>query len=83
MINNLKSFFTFILFNLFLEARAEILSKNLLVFRLIWRHQKDVLKLTGHTGKNLKMAGISSIFELEVLHTIIFQKILNLDELDF
>ena len=32
--------------DLFLEARAEILSKKLLVFWSIWRHQKDILKLT-------------------------------------
>jgi hypothetical protein len=32
-------------FNIFLEARAEIL-KKLLVFWEIWRHQKDILKLT-------------------------------------
>ena len=29
-----------------LEARAEILEKILLVFWEIWRHQKDILKLT-------------------------------------
>ena len=29
-----------------LEARAEILEKNLLFFWKIWRHQKDILKLT-------------------------------------
>ena len=33
-------------FDLFLEARAEILEKNSLVFwKKIW-HQKDILKLT-------------------------------------
>ena len=33
-------------FDLFLEARAEILETNLLVYWEIWRHQKDILKLT-------------------------------------
>ena len=33
-------------FDLFSEARAEILEKNLLVFWKTWRHQKDILKLT-------------------------------------
>jgi hypothetical protein len=33
-------------FDLFLEARAEILEKIPLVFWEIWRHQKDILKLT-------------------------------------
>ena len=32
-------------FDLFLEARAEILEKNPLVCWKIWRHQKDILKL--------------------------------------
>ena len=32
-------------FDLFLEARAEILEKNWLVFWMNWRHQKDILKL--------------------------------------
>ena len=34
------------LFDLFLEARAEILENFLLIFWKIWRHQKDILKLT-------------------------------------
>ena len=33
-------------FDLFLEARAEILEKISLVFWEIWRHQKDILKST-------------------------------------
>ena len=33
-------------FDLFLEARAEILEKISLVSWEIWRHQKDILKLT-------------------------------------
>ena len=33
-------------FDLFLEARAEILEKISLVFWEIWRHQKDILKLS-------------------------------------
>ena len=33
-------------FDLFLEARAEILEKILLAFWKIWRHQKDIVKLT-------------------------------------
>ena len=33
-------------FDLFLEARAEILEKNCGVFWGIWRHQKDILKLS-------------------------------------
>ena len=33
-------------FDLFLEARAEILTKILLVFWWIWLRQKDILKLT-------------------------------------
>ena len=33
-------------FDLFLEARVEIFTKILLVFWEIWRHQKDILKLT-------------------------------------
>ena len=33
-------------FDLFLEARAEIMEKKSLVFWEIWRHQKDFLKLT-------------------------------------
>ena len=33
-------------FDLFLEARAEILEKNSLFFWKIWRHQKAILKLT-------------------------------------
>ena len=33
-------------FDLFLEARVEILEKVSLVFWEIWRHQKDILKLT-------------------------------------
>ena len=36
----------FFLFDLFLEARAEILEKISLVVWKIWRHQKDILKLT-------------------------------------
>ena len=36
----------FFWFNLFLEARAEILENVLLVFWKIWRHQKDILELT-------------------------------------
>ena len=36
----------FFWFDLFLEARAEILEKVSLVFWEIWRHQKDILKLT-------------------------------------
>ena len=36
----------FFWFGLFLEARAEILTKILLVFWSIWRHQKDISKLT-------------------------------------
>ena len=36
----------FFWFDLFLEARAEILEKNSVVFWEIWRHQKDILKLT-------------------------------------
>ena len=36
----------FFWFDLFLEARAEILEKNLLVFWSKWWHQKDILKLT-------------------------------------
>ena len=31
-------------FDLFLEARADILEKNLLVFWKVWRHQKNFLK---------------------------------------
>ena len=34
-------------FDLFLEARAEILKKNSLFFWEIWRQQKDILKLAG------------------------------------
>ena len=34
------------LIDLFLEARAEILEKISLFFWEIWRHQKDLLKLT-------------------------------------
>ena len=34
------------LFDLILEASAEILEKISLVFWKIWRHQKDILKLT-------------------------------------
>ena len=33
-------------FDLFLEAMAEILEKISLVFWKIWRHQKDISKLT-------------------------------------
>ena len=36
----------FFWFDLFLEARAEILEKIWLVFWKIWRHQKNILKLT-------------------------------------
>ena len=36
----------FFWFDLFLEASAEILEKNSLVFLEIWRHQKDILELT-------------------------------------
>ena len=36
---------TFFWIDLFLEAREEIFTKNLLVFWSIWRHQKDILKL--------------------------------------
>ena len=36
----------FFWFDLFLEARAEILEKISLVFWEIWRNQKDILKLT-------------------------------------
>ena len=36
----------FFWFDLFLEARAEILEKKSLVFWKIWRHQKDILQLT-------------------------------------
>ena len=36
----------FFWFDLFLEARAEILKKISLVLWKIWRHQKDILKLT-------------------------------------
>ena len=36
----------FFLLDFFLEARAEILEKISLVFWEIWRHQKDILKLT-------------------------------------
>ena len=32
-------------FDFFLEARPEFLEKILLVFRKIWRHQMDILKL--------------------------------------
>ena len=41
-----KDAFIFFLFDLFLEARAEILEIFLLVLWKIWRHQKDILKLT-------------------------------------
>ena len=41
------NFLTLIIwFDLFLEARAEILTKISLVFWEIWRHQKEILKLT-------------------------------------
>ena len=33
-------------YDLFLEDRAEILEKMSLFFGEIWRHQKDILKLT-------------------------------------
>ncbi len=36
----------YFLFDLFLEATAEILTKIALIFWSIWRHQKDILKLT-------------------------------------
>ena len=36
----------FFWFDLFFEARAEILEEISLVFWEIWRHQKDILKLT-------------------------------------
>ena len=35
----------FFWFDLFLEAREEILEKIPLLFWEIWRHQKDILKL--------------------------------------
>ena len=38
--------YTIFLFDLFLEARAEILEKNSLVFWKILRHKKEILKLT-------------------------------------
>ena len=38
--------YTTFLFDLFLEAKAEILEKISLVFWEIWRHQNDILKLT-------------------------------------
>ena len=34
------------LFDLFLEGRPEILEKISLFFGEIWRHQKDIMKLT-------------------------------------
>ena len=36
----------YFLFDLFLEARAEILTKISLVFWSIWRHQNNISKLT-------------------------------------
>ena len=36
----------FFWFNLFLEARAEMLEKKFLFFWEIWRRQKDISKLT-------------------------------------
>ena len=36
----------FFWFDLFLEARADILEKISLFFGEIWRHQKDILKLS-------------------------------------
>ena len=36
----------FFWFDLFLEARAEILENFSLIFWEIWKHQKDILKLT-------------------------------------
>ena len=36
----------FFLFNLLLEARAEILEKIPLIFWKMWKNQKDILKLT-------------------------------------
>ena len=38
--------YTTFLFDPFLETRAEILEKISLMFWKIWRHQKDILKLT-------------------------------------
>ena len=38
--------YTTFLSDLFLEARAEILEKIPFFFLEIWRHQKDILKLT-------------------------------------
>ena len=40
------TFLHLVWFDLFLEARAEILEKKSLVFWKIWRHQKDILKST-------------------------------------
>ena len=36
----------FFIFDLVLEARAEILEKISLSFGEVWKHQKDILKLT-------------------------------------
>ena len=36
----------FFWYDLYLEARAEILEKITLAFWEIWRHQKEILKLT-------------------------------------
>ena len=41
-------------FDLFLEARAEILEKITLVFWEIWRHQTDILKLTDIYFKTIR-----------------------------
>ena len=49
-------------FNLFLEARAEILTKLSLIFWSIWRHQKDISKLTlGQKVYNCSMTKVDKL----------------------
>ena len=55
----------FFWFDLFLEARAEILEKISLVFWKIWRHQKDILKLTD-LYKELDL-GFQDLYFLNIL----------------
>ena len=53
----------FFWFDLFLEARAEFLVKISWVFWEIWRHSKDILKLTDlyTTNTNLNMKNLFAI----------------------
>ena len=62
----------FFWFDLFLEARAEILKKNSLVFWKKFWHQKDILKLTD-LYQSLKVEGPLNFKELLVIGTHYFK----------